>query len=39
MDIRIDSYDFVNGMFILPFDLTPTSAANMESKKKVNIVE
>ena len=36
MDIGIDSHDFVNGMFILPFDVTPTSAANMEylSKKE-----
>ena len=35
MDIGID-YDFVNGMFIIPFDVTPTSAANMEylSKKE-----
>ena len=30
MDIGIDPNDFVNGMFILPFDVTPTSAANME---------
>ena len=37
MDIGIDPNDFVNGMFILPFDVTPTSAANMEylSKKVV----
>ena len=36
MDIGIDPYDFVNGMFILSFDVTPTSAANMEylSKKE-----
>ena len=36
MDIGIDPNDFVNGMFILPFDVTPTSAANMEylSKKE-----
>ena len=35
-DIGIDSHDFVNGLFILPFDVTPTSAANMEycSKKE-----
>ena len=41
MDIGIDPNDFVNGMFISPFDVTPTSAANMEylSKKKVDIVE
>ena len=34
--IGIDPNDFVNGMFILPFDVTPTSAANMEylSKKE-----
>ena len=30
MDIGIDPNDFVNGMFILPFDVTPTSAASME---------
>ena len=30
MDIEIDPNDFANGMFILPFDVTPTSAANME---------
>ena len=29
MDIGIDPNDLVNGMFILPFDVTPTSAANM----------
>ena len=36
MDIGIDPNDFVNGMFILLFDVTPTSAANMEylSKKE-----
>ena len=36
MDIGIDSYDFVNGMFILSFNVSPTSAANMEylSKKE-----
>ena len=36
MDIGIDTNDFVNGMFILPFNVTPTSAANMEylSKKR-----
>ena len=36
MDIGIDPNDFINGMFILPFDVTPTSAANMEylSKKE-----
>ena len=36
MDIGIHPDDFVNGMFILPFDVTPTSAANMEylSKKE-----
>ena len=36
MNIGIDPNDFVNGMFILPFDVTPTSAANMEylSKKE-----
>ena len=36
MDIGIDPNDFVHGMFILPFDVTPTSAANMEylSKKE-----
>ena len=34
--IGIDPNHFVNGMFILPFDVTPTSAANMEyiSKKE-----
>ena len=30
MDIGIDPNDFVNKIFILPFDVTPTSAANME---------
>ena len=30
MDIGIDPNDFANGIFILPFDVTPTSAANME---------
>ena len=30
MNIGIDPEDFVNGMFIIPFDVTPTSAANME---------
>ena len=36
MDIGIDPNDFVNGMFILPVDVTPTSATNMEylSKKE-----
>ena len=36
MDIGIDPIDFINGMLILPFDVTPTSAANMEylSKKE-----
>ena len=36
MDIGIDPEDFVNGMFIIPFDVTLTSAANMEylSKKE-----
>ena len=34
MDIGINPYDFVNGMFILPFDVTPTSAANMEYLSK-----
>ena len=36
MDIGIDPNDFVNGMFTIPFDVTPTSAANMEylSKKE-----
>ena len=34
MDIGIDPNDFVNGMFILPFDVTPTSAANMEYLSK-----
>ena len=36
MDIGIDPNDFVNGMFIIPFYVTPTSAANMEylSKKE-----
>ena len=36
MDTGIDPNDFVNGMFILPFDVTPTSAANIEylSKKE-----
>ena len=36
MDIGIDPNDFVNGMFILPFNTTPTSAATMEylSKKE-----
>ena len=36
IDIGIDPNDFVNGMFILPFDVAPTSAANMEylSKKE-----
>ena len=36
MDIGIDPNDFGYGMFILPFDVTPTSAANMEylSKKE-----
>ena len=35
-DIGITPDDFVNGLFLLPFDVTPTSAANMEylSKKK-----
>ena len=34
MDIGIDPEDFVNGMFIIPFDATPTSAANMEYLSK-----
>ena len=34
MDIGIDPNDFVKGMFILPFDVTPTSAANMEYHSK-----
>ena len=36
MDIGIDPNDFVNRMFILPFDVTPTSVAIMEylSKKE-----
>ena len=36
MDIGIEPNDFVNGMFLLPFDVTPISAANMEylSKKE-----
>ena len=34
MDIGIDPNDFVNGMFILPFDVTPSSAANMENLSK-----
>lgn len=35
-DIGISAEDFLNGMFLLPFDVTPTSAANMEylSKKE-----
>ena len=35
MDIGIDPEDFVNGMFIIPFDVTPTSAANMEYLSKI----
>ena len=36
MDIGISSDDYVNGLFLLPFDVMPTSAANMEylSKKQ-----
>ena len=34
MEIGIDPNDFVNGMFILPFDVTPTSAANLEYLSK-----
>ena len=30
MDIGIDPNDFVNGIFVLPFYVTPTSAANIE---------
>ena len=30
MDIGITPEDFVNGLFLLPFDVTPTAAANME---------
>ena len=29
-----NSNDFANGMFILPFDVTPTSAANVEYLSK-----
>ena len=36
MDIGISSDDYVNGLFLLPFDVTSTSVANMEylSKKQ-----
>ena len=34
MDMGIDPNDFINGMFILPLDVTPTSAANMEYLSK-----
>ena len=30
IDIGISAEDYVNGMFLIPFDVTPTSAANME---------
>ena len=35
-DIGISPEDFVEGLFLLPFDVTPTAAANMEylSKKE-----
>ena len=35
-DIGISPEEYINGLFLLPFDVTPTSAANMEylSKKK-----
>lgn len=35
-DIGIRAEDYINGMFLIPFDVTPTSAANMEylSKKE-----
>ena len=36
MDIGISSYNYIKSLFLLPFDVTPTSAANMEylSKKQ-----
>ena len=30
VDIGISTDNYVEGMFLLPFDMTPTSAANME---------
>ena len=30
MDIGITPQDYLNGMFLIPFDVTPTAAANME---------
>ena len=36
MDIGISSDDYINGSFLLPFDVMPTLVANMEylSKKQ-----
>ena len=34
MDIGISADDYVNGLFLLWFDVTPTSAANMEYLSK-----
>ena len=34
MDIGISADDYVNGLFLLPFDVTPTSTANMEYLSK-----
>ena len=34
MDIGISAGDYVNGLLLLPFDVTPTSAANMEYLSK-----
>lgn len=34
IDIGISTNDYVNGLFLLTFDVTPTSTANMEYLSK-----